>query len=130
MQASYALGKPLALPVTIARRNGFRRDIEILVEGLPAGVTAAPVKATGAAGSVTLSLQAKAGPVSAAVRIVGRVAGQAEGEIGAADPRGRRGGPLTERWRCTLRAVARTWAHFYKDGIIRCWYNRLVKRPL
>ena len=36
--------KPLEIPVTITRTNGFKQEIEILVEGLPEGVTATPVK--------------------------------------------------------------------------------------
>jgi hypothetical protein len=72
-------GKPLAIPVTIERRNGFDRAIEITAEGLPDGVTAKPVQSTGAAGkSATLTLEAKRGPVSGAIRIIGRVAGQTD----------------------------------------------------
>jgi hypothetical protein len=71
--------KPLEIPVTVERRNGFDRDVEVRVEGLPDGVTAAAGKAAGPAGkTVSLRLEAKAGPVSAPLRIVGTVAGQAD----------------------------------------------------
>jgi hypothetical protein len=70
-------GKPLAVPVTIDRRNGFDRALEIVTEGLPDGVTAKPVSSTGAGGkSATLNLEAMRGPASGAFRIVGRVPGQ------------------------------------------------------
>jgi hypothetical protein len=69
-------GKPLAIPVTIDRRYGFDRALEIVAEGLPDGVTAKPVSSTGAGSkSATLNLEAMRGPVSGAFRIVGRVAG-------------------------------------------------------
>ncbi len=55
-------GKPLSIPVTIERRNGFDRDIEIAVVGLPTGVTAAPVKATKTGTSATLRLEGKGAP--------------------------------------------------------------------
>jgi hypothetical protein len=49
------------------------------VEGLPEGVTAAPVKSSGPAGkSVVLRLEAKAGVPSAAIHVVGRVGGRAD----------------------------------------------------
>jgi hypothetical protein len=72
-------GKPLDIPVTVERRNGFDGEVEVAVEGLPEGVTAAPVKSSGAAGkSVTLRLEAKAGAAPAAFRVVGKVAGRAD----------------------------------------------------
>jgi hypothetical protein len=72
-------GKPLEIPVAVERRNNFDRDVEVCIEGLPDGVTGAAVKAAGPAGkAVSLRLEAKAGPVSAPLRIVGRVAGQAD----------------------------------------------------
>ncbi|HWG45974.1 MAG TPA: PPC domain-containing protein [Gemmataceae bacterium] len=80
--------KPLTIPVTIDRRNGFNRAIDITIEGLPAGVTAAAVQSTGAAGkSVMLRLETKNGPASAAIRIIGRVAGQADFTRTATAPR-------------------------------------------
>jgi hypothetical protein len=70
-------GKPLAIPITIDRRNGFDRAVEIVAEGLPDAVTAKPVQSTGAGGkSATLNLEAMRDPVSGAIRIVGRVPGQ------------------------------------------------------
>ncbi len=72
-------GKPLDVLVTVERQDGFDGEIEVGVEGLPEGVTASPVKSKGAAGkSVTLRLEAKPGAASAAVRIVGKVAGRAD----------------------------------------------------
>lgn len=74
-------GKPLDIPVTIDRRNGFNREIEISAEGLPEGVTATPVKslASGAtAKTVTIRLTATAIPGSAAIQVVGKVAGEQE----------------------------------------------------
>ncbi|HEY7153440.1 MAG TPA: PPC domain-containing protein [Gemmataceae bacterium] len=82
------LGKPLAIPITIDRRNGFDRAIEISVEGLPDGVTAKAVQSTGAAGkSATLNLEAKHGPMSAAIRVVGRASGQTDFTRTATAPR-------------------------------------------
>ena len=69
-------GKPLSISVTIERRNGFDRDIEIAVVGLPTGVTAAPVKSTKTGTSATLRLEGQAGARSGAIGIVGRVSGQ------------------------------------------------------
>lgn len=37
-------GKTLEIPLTIERKNGFARELEISVENLPAGITAAPLK--------------------------------------------------------------------------------------
>jgi hypothetical protein len=72
-------GKPLDIPVTVDRRNGFDGEVEVAVEALPEGVTAAPVKSSGAAGkSVTLRLEAKPGAAPAAFRVVGKVAGRAD----------------------------------------------------
>lgn len=74
-------GKPLDIPVTIDRRNGFNREVEISVEGLPEGVTALPVKslASGAtAKTVALRLSATTGPVSGAIQVVGKVPDQKE----------------------------------------------------
>jgi hypothetical protein len=58
-------GKPLAIAVAVERRNGFDREVAIAVEGLPAGITAAPVTSSGAGSkSVTLRLEAKSGPAA------------------------------------------------------------------
>jgi|SRR5579884_287026 len=81
-------GKPLAIPITIDRRNGFDRALEIVAEDLPDGVTAKPAQSTGAGGkSATLNLEAKRGPVSGAIRIVGHVPGQSELTRVASAPR-------------------------------------------
>jgi hypothetical protein len=74
-------GKPLDIPVTVERRNGFDREIEIRVDGLPEGVTAPPVQSPptgGGAKSVTLRLTANAGPFAGPIRVVGNVTGQPE----------------------------------------------------
>ncbi len=68
-------GKTLDIPVTIARRQGFDREIVVTIEGLPAGVTAATLKSTGK--PVTLRLEGK-GPASTPIRVIGRVAGRPE----------------------------------------------------
>jgi hypothetical protein len=70
-------GKPLEIPVTVMCRDGFVRDIDITVEGLPASVTAKPVRSTGGGSkTATLRLETKGEAVSAAFRIVGRAAGK------------------------------------------------------
>jgi hypothetical protein len=82
-----AVGKPLEIPVTIDRSNGFDGEIEIAVAGLPDGVAAAPVKSP-AKGDTSKSVQLKietaegadVGPFSGAIRITGRVADQPDSE--------------------------------------------------
>jgi hypothetical protein len=67
-------GKPLDLEVTVARRNGFAKEVAIVAEDLPAGVSAAvvPPAGKGDGKTVTLRLSAdRAGP-SGAFHIVGR----------------------------------------------------------
>ncbi|MBL8792644.1 MAG: PPC domain-containing protein [Planctomycetia bacterium] len=73
-------GKPLDVPVTIQRRQGFKEEIELTVEGLPAGVTVATVQTGPAANAktVTLRLTAEAMPISTAVRVSGKAAGKPE----------------------------------------------------
>lgn len=70
-------GKPLDIPVTVTRKNGFAKDVELVAEGLPPGVTATvlpPPK--GDVKTLTLRLSAeKAGP-SGAFRIVGKAKDQ------------------------------------------------------
>lgn len=79
--------KPLEIPVTIARRDGFDRPIEIAVEGLPASVKVKPVHSTGAADkSATLHFEAIEA-VSSAFRIVSRVAGRPDLTRTATAPR-------------------------------------------
>jgi Bacterial pre-peptidase C-terminal domain len=71
-------GKPLELSVTIDRREGFTGEIELVAEGLPAGVTATPLK--GKAGDKTAKLVLNAEPtaVSGSFRITGKVDGKSE----------------------------------------------------
>jgi hypothetical protein len=71
-------GKPLDVPVTIDRRDGFAEAITLTADGLPEGVTAAPVQAAAAAKAATLRLTASKGPVSGAFRVLGSVAGKEE----------------------------------------------------
>jgi hypothetical protein len=75
-----APGKPLDIPITIQRRQGFKDEIDLIVEGLPPGITAATVQAGPAASAKTLTLRltAEAKPISGAVRISGKVAGKPE----------------------------------------------------
>ncbi len=74
-----APGKPLDIPVTVERRDGFDGEVEVAVEGLPEGVTAAAVKSSGAAGkSVILRFEAKAGTTFASIQIVGKVTGKTD----------------------------------------------------
>ena len=66
-------GKPLDIPVTVTRKNGFAGDIELRVEGLPPGLVASPVaKSDGKA--LTVRVSADKGAVGGPVRIVGRPA--------------------------------------------------------
>ncbi|HUG93113.1 MAG TPA: PPC domain-containing protein [Planctomycetaceae bacterium] len=92
-------GKPLEIPVTVARTNGFDREIEISVEGLPEGVLAVSAKSPAKGdGSKAVKLELKADgagegdesvdvtPVSGPIRIVGRVADQSDFERVAEAP--------------------------------------------
>jgi hypothetical protein len=72
-------GKPLEIPVSIERLNGFDGEIEISVEGLPEHVTAAPAKSLpkgDTSKSLKLQVQTAEGTEIAAfrgpIRIVGR----------------------------------------------------------
>jgi hypothetical protein len=72
-------GKPLDLPVTVNRRQGFAEPVDVSAEGLPPGVTAAPVRSTAggaSAAAVVLRLTAAGGAASGPFRVVGRVAGK------------------------------------------------------
>lgn len=65
--------KPLEIPVTIERLAGFKDEIEVSVQGLPEGVTAAPVKSAGegdTAKSVKLVLTGNPAPFSGPLQIV------------------------------------------------------------
>lgn len=70
-------GKPLDIPVTVTRKNGFAKDVELSADGLPAGVTATVVPPPkGDVKTLTLRLAAeKAGPAGA-FRIVGKAKDQ------------------------------------------------------
>lgn len=73
-----APGKPLEIPVTIERTDGFAEEIEISLQGLPASVTAPPVKslATGdTAKAVKLVLTATPGAFSGPLAISGLSSG-------------------------------------------------------
>jgi hypothetical protein len=68
-------GKPLEIPVTIERPNGFADAIEIVAEVLPEGVEGKAVTSEpkgNSAKAVKLVLTSSAGPVSGPFRIVGR----------------------------------------------------------
>lgn len=68
-------GKPLDIPVKVARKNGFARPVEVVAEGLPAGVKLEVKPPAGKAdpNTVTLTLTAeKAGPTGV-FRLVGKV---------------------------------------------------------
>ena len=67
-------GKPLDIPVTIERRDGFDGPIEIQATGLPEGVTSTPVTSLpsgDSAKSVTLQITSASGPISGPFRVVG-----------------------------------------------------------
>lgn len=83
-------GTPLAIPVTVTRRDGYSQPIDVTVEELPAGVTVKPARSVGAGSSpVTVQLEAKGKPVAGAFRIVGRSAGQVDSLRIATAPRGK-----------------------------------------
>jgi hypothetical protein len=68
-------GKPLEIPITIDRRNGFNQEIEITAANLPAGVTAEPAKSlpTGdTSKTVKLKLTAITGSIAAPIQILGQ----------------------------------------------------------
>ena len=68
-------GKVQEVPVTVERRNGFDREIEIVAESLPEGVTAAPATlAAGAKAGILRLTGTKQG--SCAIRILGRAKGK------------------------------------------------------
>jgi hypothetical protein len=71
-------GKPEKLVVTIDRKNGFDRAINVRALGLPEGLRVAPVTSepTGdTAKSVTLTLEADDAPAAGSFQIVGEAAG-------------------------------------------------------
>jgi len=74
-------GKPLDIPVTIDRRNGFKEEIELVAEGLPKGVAGAvvPMGSIATAKTVTLRLTASFAADSAPIRIQGKAKGKRDG---------------------------------------------------
>ncbi|HUG68157.1 MAG TPA: PPC domain-containing protein [Pirellulaceae bacterium] len=72
-------GKPLEIPVTIERQNGFSGEIEVNAIELPDGVRSEVVKSEAkgdSSKSVKVVLNAAAGPVSTAFRVVGKSVGE------------------------------------------------------
>ena len=66
-------GKPTTIPVKVNRKHGFKKEVEVQAEGLPAGVKMETVKpAKPDPNTITLSLSADK-PVSGAFRLVGMV---------------------------------------------------------
>ncbi len=61
-------GKPLDIPITVARKGGHSEAIELAVEGLPAGIRATTV----AGKTLTLRLSDAAAPFAGPLRIVGK----------------------------------------------------------
>jgi hypothetical protein len=67
-------GKPLEVPITVQRKNGFNGEIEIAAKDLPEGVTADVVKSEAKGDSskaVKLVLKSDAGPISSPFQVVG-----------------------------------------------------------
>ncbi|MFO1023439.1 MAG: hypothetical protein U0903_22510 [Planctomycetales bacterium] len=69
--------KPLEIPVTIDRQDGYAVEIEVRLEGLPEGVTAPPVVAKGTEKSVKLVLKTN-GAVTEGHSVPVRVRGEAK----------------------------------------------------
>jgi hypothetical protein len=68
-------GKPLEIPVTIDRRNGFAEDLQVVVVGLPESVTCQEAVVKGKDKTATLTLSAKSSPFSGSIQIVGNSSG-------------------------------------------------------
>jgi hypothetical protein len=94
-------GKTLDIPVAIERTGGFKKEIDLRLEGVPEGVTAslldkvdAPTtvrtkgkgrgKSSGPAANATLRLQGPAAPFSGPVRLLGVVRGENVTRVGQA----------------------------------------------
>ncbi len=65
---SVTAGKPLSIPVTVTRQNGFADELELRIDGLPKAVECKPVKsaakgATAKAVKLVLNVDAKAATV-------------------------------------------------------------------
>lgn len=67
-----APGKSVEIPINVERSNGFKGKIDITAQGLPAGITAAPVHANGKSKLVKLRLEGKGKTASGSFRIVGK----------------------------------------------------------
>jgi hypothetical protein len=66
-------GKPTKVPVIVEKQNGFTGDVELVVVGLPEGMSVpAAVAKGGGKVTVELMIEAKANAVAGDVRIVGR----------------------------------------------------------
>ena len=68
----------LEIPVSVIRQNGFSREIDVALVGLPASVSVTPARSSprgDTAGSVKLKLSASQGPFSGVIRIVGQEVG-------------------------------------------------------
>src|SRR5690606_12938392 len=74
-QYNLAPGKTFDLAVTIERKYGFNGQVELSVEGLPAGVKAETQRGTGATRTIRLSADVKASG-SGPIRVVGKSAGR------------------------------------------------------
>src|SRR5262245_36228964 len=68
-------GKPLDVAVTVTRKYGFNGDIELMIGGLPQGLTASPA-ARSDGKTQTLRVTAGAGATSGPIQVVGRPAGK------------------------------------------------------
>lgn len=91
-------GKPLDVILTVVRRNDFVEGIDVSAEGLPEGITAAPVAATMDAKTITLQLTAGAAPAAGPLRIVGKVRGTQEPSHLAQTPLADRGVSTYHLW--------------------------------
>lgn len=67
-----APGKPLVIPVKIARTLGFNQPIAITVEGLPAGIICPPVQAAPGVAMVNLTLTPAKGSMHSPVHVIGK----------------------------------------------------------
>jgi hypothetical protein len=96
-----APGKPVEIPVTIERQNGFKESIEIET----AGMSASPVEAK--ASDKSVKIQVKPGEASGAFAIVGRVKGQPDTTRLAQAPVKELGGSTPHLWLATQKDAAK-----------------------
>lgn len=100
-------GKPLEIPITVERRNSFAGEIEIIAEGLPPGVAAAPVKSLPSgdtAKAVKLILTAESGPTSTPFQLVGTAAGDTPRRHAATFPVSGAAAPSAQPWLTVTKA--------------------------